>query len=222
MADALALSWSGGKDSALALAALRAAGTPPSALLSVVDEASGTVAHHGVGGDLLERQAAAAGAPLVTVAVPAGAPNGVYEVRLRAAFAAPPLDAVGAVAFGDLFLDDLRAYREARMAEAGLQARFPLWGRDTRALAREFVDRGFRAVLVSVDGAQLDPGHLGRDFDHSLLDALPPTVDPCGENGEFHTFVHAAPVFSEALPVAPGARRGDGRFAWLELVLPGE
>jgi uncharacterized protein (TIGR00290 family) len=217
MPDAVALSWSGGKDSALALAALRAAGTPPSVLLSVVDAASGAVAHHGTAAALLERQAAAAGAPLVTVPVAAGAPNEVYERALRDAFARPPLDAVSAVAFGDLFLADLRAYREARMAEAGRRALFPLWGRDTRALAREFVDGGFRAVLVSVDRQRLGPEHLGRELDHALLDALPAGVDPCGENGEFHTFVHAGPVLAEPIAVRPLRRRSDGRHAWLEL-----
>jgi uncharacterized protein (TIGR00290 family) len=217
MPDGVALSWSGGKDSALTLAALRAAGTPPSALLSVVDEASGAVAHHGVSGELLRRQATAAGVPLVTVAVPAGAPNDVYEQRLRDAFARPPLDVVGVVAFGDLFLADLRGYREARMAEAGLRALFPLWGRPTATLAREFVDAGFGAILVSVDGDRLGREHLGRELNHALLDALPTGVDPCGENGEFHTFVHTGPVLAAPIRVRPGATRTDGRHAWLTL-----
>jgi uncharacterized protein (TIGR00290 family) len=213
----LALSWSGGKDSALALWTLRRAGTPPDVLLTVVDEASGRVAHHGVPGPLLAAQAAAAGVPLVTVAVPAGGSNAVYEARLRAAFAAPPLDAVDAVAFGDLFLADLRAYREERMAAAGLEARFPLWESDTRALAQEFVAAGFRALLVSVDGEQVPHALLGREVDAALLAALPPGADPCGENGEFHTFVYDGPVFAAPLTVRPGAQRADARFAWLEL-----
>jgi uncharacterized protein (TIGR00290 family) len=213
----LALSWSGGKDSALALWTLRRDGTPPDVLLTVVDEGSGRVAHHGVPGALLTAQAAAAGVPLVTVAVPAGGSNVVYEERLRAAFAAPPLDRVEAVAFGDLFLADLRAYREERMAAAGLAARFPLWASDTRALAEEFLAAGFRALLVSVDGEQVPHALLGRELDAALLAALPPGADPCGENGEFHTFVYDGPVFAEPLEVRPGARREDGRFAWLEL-----
>lgn len=202
----------------MTLAALRAAGTPPAVLLSVVDEESGAVAHHGVAGELLRRQAASAGTPLVTVAIPAGAPNAVYEQRLREAFGRPPLDAVGAVAFGDLFLRDLRAYREARMAEAGLRAVFPLWGRDTATLARTFVDDGFRAVVVSVDCDRLGLEHLGRELDHGLLDALPAAVDPCGENGEFHTFVHSGPVLAHPISVRPGRTRSDGRYAWLELL----
>jgi uncharacterized protein (TIGR00290 family) len=208
----LVLSWSGGKDSALALDALRRAASPPAALLTVVDEGSGRVAHHGVSRALLEAQAAAAGVGLATVAVPAGAGNAVYEARLRAA-----LDGVDAVAFGDLFLADLRAYREERMAAAGKAARFPLWGEDTRALAERFVAAGFRAVLVSVDGAQVPHELLGREFDAALLDALPPGADPCGENGEFHTFVYDGPVFGAPLAIRRGGRRDDGRFAWLEL-----
>jgi uncharacterized protein (TIGR00290 family) len=213
----LALSWSGGKDSALALWTLRRDGTPPDVLLTVVDEGSGRVAHHGVAGALLAAQAAAVGVPLVTVAVPAGGSNAVYEERLRNAFASPPLDGVGAVAFGDLFLADLRAYREERMAAAGLAARFPLWASDTRTLAEEFLAAGFRALLVSVDGEQVPHALLGRELDAALLAALPPGADPCGENGEFHTFVYDGPVFAEPLAVRPGARREDGRFAWLEL-----
>jgi uncharacterized protein (TIGR00290 family) len=213
----LALSWSGGKDSALALRALRERGDEPAALLTNVDEGTGAVAHHGVSRQLLERQAAAVGVPLVTVAIPAGAANAVYEDRLRAAFTAPPLSEVAGVAFGDLFLEDLRTYRECRMAEVGLRADFPLWGRDTTALAREFLDAGFRAIVVSVDGDQLSHDVLGRPYDAALLRDLPPEADPCGENGELHTFVTDGPVLSEPVRVAPGAMRSDGRFAWLEL-----
>jgi len=208
----LALSWSGGKDSALSLWALRRAGTPPDVLLTVVDEDSGRVAHHGVPRALLRAQAAAAGVELTTVAVPAGAANDVYEARLRAA-----LERVDAVAFGDLFLADLRAYREERMAAAGKAARFPLWGADTPALAAEFVAAGFRALIVSVDGERLPHDFLGRELDAALLAALPPGVDPCGENGEFHTFVFDGPVFGAPLAVRPEGRRADARFAWLEL-----
>lgn len=208
----LTLSWSGGKDSALALQALRREGTPPAALLTVVEEGTGRVAHHGIPGTLLRAQAAAAGVELVTVAVPAGAGNEVYEQRLRAA-----LDGTDAVAFGDLFLADIRAYREEKMAAAGKAARFPLWGADTRALAEEFVAAGFRALVVSVDGEQLPHEFLGRELDAAFLDALPAGADPCGENGEFHTFVYDGPVFGAPLAFRRGGRRTDGRFAWLAL-----
>ena len=213
----LTLSWSGGKDSALALWNLRRGGTPPSVLLTVIDEESGAVAHHGVSGALLRAQADAAAVELVTVPVPAGGGNEVYEARLGAAFAAPPLNRAGAVAFGDLFLADLRAYREARMTEAGLEARFPLWHADTHALAHEFVAAGFRALVVSVDGERLSPDFLGRELDERFLAELPPGVDPCGENGEFHTFVFDGPVFERPLSVRPGARRSGERYAWLRI-----
>jgi uncharacterized protein (TIGR00290 family) len=217
MPERLALSWSGGKDSALALQALRAAGREPALLLTTVDEATATVPHHGIGVELLACQAAAAGVPLVTVPIPPAASNVSYEQRLRDAFAAPPLCDLDAVAFGDLFLEDLRAYREARMADAGLRAEFPLWGRDTAALARAFIADGFEATVVATDGTQVSPDLLGRGFDRSLLADLPPGADPCGENGEFHTFVTDGPVLGRGVAVRAGARTTDGRFAWLEL-----
>jgi uncharacterized protein (TIGR00290 family) len=213
-----ALSWSGGKDSALALWAMRRRERAPRLLLTTVDELTGRVPHHGVSGELVERQAAAAGLELVTVAVPDPAPNDVYEARLRDAFGQPPLAGVETVAFGDLFLDDLRAYRERRMAEAGRTAAFPLWGSDTGELARDFVETGFRAVIVSVDGDQLPHDFLGRELDERLLDELPAAADPCGENGEFHTFVYDGPIFDEPIRVRPNGRRDGGRFAWLDLV----
>jgi uncharacterized protein (TIGR00290 family) len=200
--DELALSWSGGKDSALALWTLRRQGTPPALLLTTFDEVSGTIPHHGVALDLVREQAAAAGLPLVPIAIPPAAANETYEDRLRTAFATPPLDAVGEVAFGDLFLADLRRYREQRMAEAGMRARFPLWGSDTHTLARTFVAVGFRAVVVSVD-ERLEPELVGRELDGALLDALPAGVDPCGENGEFHTFVYAGPIYDRPLVGRP-------------------
>jgi uncharacterized protein (TIGR00290 family) len=203
--DELALSWSGGKDSALALWTLRRQGTPPALLLTTYDETSGTIPHHGVALGRVREQAAAAGLPLVAIAIPTAAANETYEDRLRTAFATPPLDAVGEVAFGDLFLEDLRRYREQRMAEAGMRARFPLWGSDTHALARTFVAAGFRAVVVAVDD-RLEPGLVGRELDGALLDALPAGVDPCGENGEFHTFVYDGPIYDRALAVRPAAR----------------
>jgi uncharacterized protein (TIGR00290 family) len=219
MMGQIALSWSGGKDSAFALQELRRRGTPPSVLLTTFDEASGTVPHHGVSVALLAAQARAAGLPLVTIGLPPAASNDAYEARLRDAFSGPTLQGIGAVAFGDLFLADLREYREARMAEAGRRALFPLWGRATAELAREFIAAGFRATLVSVDGDQLDRSFLGRAFDEELLADLPAKADPCGERGEFHTFVHDGPLFDAGIPVRAGRVHGDGRFAWLELQL---
>ena len=201
----LALSWSGGKDSALALSALVEARFMPTALLATVTEEYERVSMHGVRRSLLRRQAAACGLPLVEVEIPASCTNDLYESRLSAAFASAELSAVDEVAFGDLFLEDIRAYRESRLASAGKHARFPLWGRDTAALARRFLAAGFRAILVCVDPRALDPSFAGRDYDEGLLAELPAGVDPCGENGEFHTFVTAGPIFDRPID----CRRGE-------------
>ena len=201
----------------MALLELRRAGREPAVLLTTVDEESGRVPHHGIPRDLLRAQARAAGMPLAEVDIPPRASNASYEDRLRAAFATSPLDAVGEVAFGDLFLEDLRAYRESRMADAGLKASFPLWGRDTAALAREVVDGGLQAVVTSVDPDRGDRAWLGRHYDHAFLDELPAGVDPCGEHGEFHTFVFDGPALLH--PVrwsAAGIRERDG-FPYLDV-----
>jgi uncharacterized protein (TIGR00290 family) len=197
----LALSWSGGKDSALALWTLRREhGLWPRALITTVTEEYARVSMHGVRRELVVRQAEAAGVALVEIEIPVGCTNELYERRMAEALASESLRGISAVAFGDLFLADIRAYREARLGAAGLESLFPLWGRDTAALAREFIADGFRAILVCVDPGQLDSSFAGRAFDADLLDDLPGHVDPCGENGEFHTFVHAGPIFGQ--PVA--------------------
>lgn len=214
----IALSWSGGKDSALALSALRSDGAEPEALVTTVTATYDRVSMHGVRRELVARQAEAVRIPLVEVVIPPDCVNDVYEAQMAAAFAAPPLAGVDAVAFGDVFLDDVRAYREERLAARGKRGLFPLWGRDTGELARQFISAGFEAIIVCLDPRALDPSFAGRPYDERLLAELPPTVDPCGENGEFHTFVHAGPVFGAPLAVRPGRRRSDGRFAWLEPV----
>jgi uncharacterized protein (TIGR00290 family) len=200
----LALAWSGGKDSALALHALRAGGREPSALLTTVTEGVERISIHGVRRALLLRQAAAIGIPLVEVRIPLPCPNEVYETRMEEALATPPLDAVTEVAFGDLFLEDVRAYREERLEPTGRTAIFPLWGRDTAELAHAFVAAGFRAIVATLDPRSLDASFVGRAYDAELLTDLPKHVDPCGENGEFHTFVHAGPVFDAPLAVETG------------------
>jgi uncharacterized protein (TIGR00290 family) len=202
---ALALSWSGGKDSALALQTLAQEQLLPTALLATVTEEYGRVSMHGVRRSLLRRQAAATGLPLVEVEIPAGCTNDLYESRMAAAFASAELSEVDEVAFGDLFLEDIRAYRESRLATAGKRARFPVWGRDTVTLARRFLAAGFRAILVCVDPRALDPTFAGRDYDERLLAELPAGVDPCGENGEFHTFVTAGPILDRPID----CRRGE-------------
>ena len=200
----LALGWSGGKDSSLALRALRAQGREPRALITTVTEGVERISIHGVRRELLHAQARATGIELVEVRIPLPCPNAVYEERMEAALAAPPLDAVTEVAFGDLFLEDIRAYREERLAPSGRSALFPVWGRDTGALARTFIEEGFEAIVATVDPRFLDASFAGRAYDAALLQDLPEGVDPCGENGEFHTFVHAGPIFDAPIPVETG------------------
>jgi uncharacterized protein (TIGR00290 family) len=208
----LALAWSGGKDSALALAAMQAAGEPPDVLLTTVVEGAGRVSMHGVRPELVAAQARAAGIPLRTMSVPWPCPNTIYEERLERS-----LEGVDAVAFGDLFLTDIRAYREQLTARLGREPRFPVWREDTGALAREFIAAGFEATLVCVDTARLDSSFAGRSFDADLLADLPAGADPCGENGEFHTFVHAGPIFDAPIACSPGAVELRDGFAFADL-----
>ena len=195
-----ALSWSGGKDSALTLWTLRRQDVEPEALITTVTDSYDRISMHGVRRELLAGQADAAGIPLVEVRIPPACVNEVYEARMAQAFASPLLSDVEEVAFGDLFLQDVRAYREKRLAATGRRGLFPLWGHDTSVLAREFIAAGFQARIVSLDPRVLDASFAGRAYDEQLLAELPAGVDPCGENGEFHTFVHAGPIFSQ--PVA--------------------
>jgi uncharacterized protein (TIGR00290 family) len=199
-----ALAWSGGKDSALALWTLRRRLLEPEALITTVTETYERISMHGVRRELLARQAKVLDIPLVEVVIPPDCVNEIYDARMAEAFAAAPLSGVEAVAFGDLFLDDVRAHREERLAAAGKRALFPLWGRDTDALARPFLDAGFDATLVCVDPRVLDSSFAGRRYDERLLAELPSSVDPCGENGEFHTFVSAGPIFAEPIACKSG------------------
>ncbi|HXF32250.1 MAG TPA: ATP-binding protein [Solirubrobacterales bacterium] len=212
------LSWSGGKDSALALWTMRQEGTPAATLLTTINEDYGRISIHGVRRELLQAQAAAVGLPLVEVGIPTACSNELYEERMAAALDSPALADADTFAFADLFLADIRAYREERLTRVGRVAIFPLWERDTTALARDFVAAGFGATLVVVDTEQLDAGFVGRRFDAGLLDDLPAGVDPCGENGEFHTFVDSGPIFEAPIPVAPGELRDEGRFVYRDLV----
>ncbi|MBS1678556.1 MAG: adenine nucleotide alpha hydrolase [Actinobacteria bacterium] len=215
----VALSWSGGKDSALALWVMREElGVEPASLLTTLTEDYDRVSMHAVRRSLLEAQAAAVGVPLVEALIPAACVNEVYEERMAAALDSPPLAAVEEFAFADLFLEDIRAYREERLAAVGRRATFPLWGRDTAALAARFVEAGFAATLVCVDPRRLDPSFAGRAFDADLLRDLPAGVDPCGENGEFHTFVTAGPIFSAPVAVAHGETVERDGFVFHDLL----
>jgi len=214
----VALAWSGGKDSALALGALRREGTTVAALLTTFTDDYDRVSMHGVRRALVRDQAAAAGIPLVEVGIPARCVNEVYAARMEAAFRSPPLTELAAVASGDLFLEDVRAYREERLASVGKSALFPLWGRDTAALARSFIEDGYEAYVICVDTSMLDASFAGRKYDASLLNDLPRGIDPCGENGEFHSFVYAGPCFDRPVPCRVGEQVLREGFAFADLV----
>jgi uncharacterized protein (TIGR00290 family) len=205
MVDAgLALSWSGGKDSSLALWTLKRQKREPRVLITTSSEVFDRVSHHGVRRSLLERQVEGLGIELVEVLIPSPCTMEEYEQRYERAFSETVLAEIQTIAFGDIFLEDLRAYREEKLESTGRTALFPLWKRDTTELAREFIDAGFEGVLASVDPSRLDPSFAGRRFDHDLLAELPPDVDPCGENGEFHTFVQAGPILSRPISCSTG------------------
>ena len=222
MTSALALSWSGGKDSALTLWVLgREHGIAPRALITTVTDAYDRVSMHGVRRSLVARQAGAVGVPLVEVEIPAGCTNDAYEQRMTEALATEPLRRVDAVAFGDLFLEDIRSYREDRLATLGKTGCFPLWHRDTTRLAHEFIAAGFEAIIVCLDPAKLDRSFAGRKFDDSLLADLPRDVDPCGENGEFHTFVYAGPVIGDPIDIQVGETVERDGFVFTDLTAGG-
>jgi len=199
------VSWSSGKDSAFALWAAHQAGALDIvAVLTTVNEAHSRVAMHGVRDALLDRQVAALGLPCLKVSIPSPCPNEVYEARMREATARLRQDGVTHMVFGDLFLKDIRAYRDERLREAGMTGVYPLWARDTAALARDMIDSGLVAHLTCIDPRRLDRSFAGRRFDAALLGDLPADVDPCGENGEFHTLVTGGPMFSAPIPVSIG------------------
>jgi uncharacterized protein (TIGR00290 family) len=218
IANATALSWSGGKDSALTLWTLRREGVEPEALITTVTDVYERISMHGVRRELLARQADAAGIPLVEVRIPPACVNEVYEARMAQAFASPPLSDVEAVAFGDLFLEDVRAYRERRLAANNMRGLFPLWERDTGVLAREFIAAGFQAIIACLDPRVLDASFAGRAYDGQLLAELPASVDPCGENGEFHTFVHAGPIFAEPIACETGEVLERDGFVFCDVI----
>lgn len=199
------VAWSSGKDCAWALHALRRAGEVEVAgLLTTVTEAFGRVSMHATREALLDRQAAALGLPCRKVRIPSPCSNERYEQEMAVAIAAARADGITHVAFGDLFLEDVRAYREAKLAGTGVAPLFPLWGRHTGLLVREMIEGGLRAVLTCVDPRRLDRTFAGRTLDAALVAELPPGVDPCGENGEFHTFVFAGPMFAAPIAITRG------------------
>jgi uncharacterized protein (TIGR00290 family) len=215
------MSWSSGKDSAWALHLLKQQHPGAvAALLTTVNEAVDRVAMHAVRREVLDAQAAAARLPLRVVLIPHPCPNEVYEYRMRHAVAAALADGFTHVAFGDLFLEDVRRYREERLADTGLTPLFPLWGVPTAALADQMLAGGLRSRVSCVDTRLLPAAVAGREWNRTLLDELPPGVDPCGEKGEFHTCVYAGPMFSAPLDIAAGDQVFRDPFVWSDFTLP--
>lgn len=212
------LAWSSGKDSAWALDALRRQGLGVSALLTTLNEAADRVAMHGVRRTLLEAQAEAVGVPLWQIPLPWPCTNDDYEARMADACRRAVAEGFDAIAFGDLFLADVRQYRERQLAASGLTPLFPLWQIPTADLAREMIAGGLRARITCVDGAKLEASFAGREFDSALLVDLPPGIDPCGENGEFHTFAYAGPMFRAPINIIGGETREIGGFIYADLL----
>jgi uncharacterized protein (TIGR00290 family) len=206
MAKGVLMAWSGGKDSALALGKVRAMdGYEVKALLTTVTADFDRISMHGVRRALLHAQASSLGLPLEEVWIPKDASNEVYEAQMKAVLLKHRDDeGVVDVVFGDLFLQDIRRYREERLGQVGMRGLFPLWGLDTGKLSLELIERGFRAVVCCTDPSRLGKEFCGKEFDRSFLESLPPGVDPCGENGEFHTFTYAGPIFKNEVAITKG------------------
>lgn len=217
------LSWSSGKDSAWTLHLLRQQpDVEVSGLLTTFNETNDRVAMHGVRLELVQAQAEAAGLPLWSVPLPFPCPNEEYERRMRAVLERAHREGVTHVAFGDLFLEEIRVYREKMMSGTGIQPLFPLWrsAAETSSLAKEMLAAGLRAVITALDLRRLDATFAGRFYDLDLLHELPETVDPCGENGEFHTFCFAGPMFSHPIPIRLGETIERDGFLFTDLLLP--
>jgi uncharacterized protein (TIGR00290 family) len=216
----LLLSWSSGKDSAWALRCLQQRGEYQVAgLLTTLNAAFDRVAMHSTRRALLEAQAIAADLPLYSVPLPWPCSNQQYETAMRSACDAAVAQGIDAMAFGDLFLEDVRRYREEKLQGTGLQPVFPVWGINTHQLAQEMIAGGLRARIVCVDPKKLPPEFAGRDFDVDFLRDLPEGVDPCGENGEFHSVVYAGPMFRESIPIESGEVVERDGFVFADVLL---
>jgi uncharacterized protein (TIGR00290 family) len=219
---AVLMSWSGGKDSCLALRELQM--TPSvrvEALLTTITRDYDRISMHGVRRILLEQQAASLGLPLHQIYISKGATNEEYEAKTGEAFSTYHDRGITSVAFGDLFLEDIRAYREQLLTKHGMTGLYPIWGRDTSKLIRDFIGQGFKTILVCVDPAKLDSSFVGRVIDEEFLSELPSGIDPCGENGEFHTFVFDGPMFKNPVRFSRGEVVCRDSFWFCDLVPEG-
>ena len=214
------LAWSSGKDSAWALHILRQReDIHVIGLLTTMNQVANRVAMHAVRDQMLDVQGAAVGLPVVKVPIPSPCSNEAYEAAMAKAMGTAMTNGVAAVAFGDLYLEDVRRYREEKLAASGITPLFPLWGKDTRDLSREMVRSGLRACITCVDPKQLDPSFAGRIYDPEFLDDLPRGVDPCGENGEFHSFAYEGPMFAAPIPIARGEVVNRDGFVFADVTL---
>jgi len=220
MKKKILLAWSSGKDSAWALHVLRQQNQLEVAgLMTTLNAAFDRVAMHSTRRALVAMQAEAAGLPLIVAPIPWPCSNADYEAAMKRVCDQALADGITAIAFGDLFLTDVRAYRERQLNGTGLEPLFPIWGIPTQSLAQEMINAGLRAKLICVDPKQLSSTFIGRDFDEALLQELPADVDPCGENGEFHSFVYAGPMFNHSIPIVTGEKVERDGF-WFCDVLP--
>jgi uncharacterized protein (TIGR00290 family) len=215
------ISWSSGKDSAWLVHVLRSHGDVElGALMTTINEPAQRVAMHAVRVELLEAQAAALGLPLWKIPIPSPCPNEAYESAMAGAVARAVAEGFTQVAFGDLFLEDVRRYREERLAGTGLTPLFPLFGADTATLARDMIRGGLRARITCLNPKVIDRSFAGREFDAALLAELPPEVDPCGERGEFHTCSYDGPMFQHAVPIETGVTVERDGFVFTDMTLP--
>ena len=219
MSKDIVLSWSGGKDSSLALYEIQKANTyRVAALLTTITEDYDRISMHGVRVALLEKQAESLGLPLKKILIPKDSTNAIYEARMRALLEEGLREEIDTVAFGDIFLEDLKIYREKNLAQLAMKGLFPIWKRDSAELAQTFINLGFKAVLACIDSAILDPSFAGRPYDQDLLRNLPPKVDPCGENGEFHSFAFDGPIFKHRVNHTVGELVQRDHYCFCDLV----
>jgi uncharacterized protein (TIGR00290 family) len=218
--ERLVLSWSGGKDSAMSAYQLKCSQKYEiAALLTTVTEDYDRISTHGVRRELLEQQAESLGIPLHTVFIPKDCSNAIYEHRMSQAFSHFKAQGITRLAFGDLFLEDVKNYRDRQLAQAGMTGLYPIWMRDTAELVRTFIALGFKAILACVDTQAIDASFAGREIDARLLRDLPDSADPCGEYGEYHSFVYAGPIFNQSIACRAGEKTmRSARFNYCDIV----